>query len=313
MSHKSNSKNNNSRPDTRRQFIKYKVLGGLLGIIGLPFLSFGRDINPTSKGKLFQSKKLSKDANWDEIRRQFSLRDNFAHLNTSSQGPSPTVVVNNIIDTLKNEETRATYNHAIVKQTREKISSLLNTNSDQIAITRNTTEGMNIVARSLALQKGDEVIMSKDEHIGGAAIWIALEKELGIRVVLIDLDYSGKDNLKILKKSLTNKTKVVMLSHITCTTGMILPAKKIVKLCRENRIISVIDGAQAFGAIPIDLGDINPDFYVTSGHKWLFGPKGTGVLFMNRKFLLNNPPHFAGAYSDSKFDLSSKTLDFLDV
>lgn len=315
MSQKSNlkSKSKSNPLDTRRQFIKRKLIGGLFGIVGLPFLSFGRDVYSSQDENATPSKELSDIDNWDEIRNQFSLHKTTIHLNTSSQGPSPDVVVNKIIEKLQKEESTASYKHSIVTKTRLKISSFLNADPDQIAITRNATEGMNIVGRSLNLKRGDEVVMSKDEHIGGAAIWIALEKQIGIKVVLIDLDYSGKNNLKIIKKSLTEKTKVVMVSHITCTTGMILPVKKIADLCREKGIISVIDGAQALGAIPIDLTEINPDFYISSGHKWLFGPKGTGIIFMNKQFLESNPPHYAGAYSDSKFNLASKTLEFLNV
>ncbi len=146
---------------------------------------------------------------------------------------------------------------------------------------------MNTVARSLSLKEGDEVILSKDEHIGGAAIWLALSKEIGITIKLVDLDYSGKNNFNIIKKSVTDKTKVLVLSHVTCTTGMILPVKKIANYCKKKGIISCIDGAQAVGMIPVNITDINPDFYVTSGHKWLFGSKGTGILYINEYFLKN--------------------------
>jgi selenocysteine lyase/cysteine desulfurase len=91
---------------------------------------------------------------------------------------------------------------------------------------------------------------------------------------------------------------------------MKLPAKAIVALCRSKNIYSCIDGAQSLGMFPIDLRDINPDFYASSGHKWLFGPKGTGVLFINKNIIKDIAPVFAGAYTDSKFDLNSLTMEY---
>jgi selenocysteine lyase/cysteine desulfurase len=129
---------------------------------------------------------------------------------------------------------------------------------------------------------------------------------------LVDLDITGKKNLQIIKDTVTSKTKAIAFSHITCTNGMKLPVKEIAAFCKSKNIYSCVDGAQALGMFPIDLTDMNPDFYTSSGHKWLFGPKGTGVLYMNKKWITKLNPVFAGAYTDSKFDLNSLTMEYLE-
>jgi len=298
---------------SRRTFIAKSLFGGLLGIFGIPYLSNGS----TKKNTLPKPKKNTdqnfKNLSWSEIKNEFSLGKNFFHFNTASLGPSPNIVLEKIFEAMRLFAYLGTSKHNRVELTRTKIGKFLNADNELIAITRNSTEGMNIVANSLCLKKGDEVILSKDEHIGGAAPWLALSKEMGIKIKLVELDYSGNKNFENIENSISRKTKVVCISHVTCTTGMILPVKEIVELCKRRNIISCIDGAQAVGMIPVDVKSINPDFYITCGHKWLFGPKGSGVLVMNRAFLTKNRPHFVGAYSDSKFDLGTKTIEYLNI
>ena len=171
---------------------------------------------------------------------------------------------------------------------------------------------MNIIARTLRLKAGDEVIISTHEHVGGAAPWMALQKDLGVVVKLIDLDLEGEKNLQIIKNAVSSKTKAIAFSHITCTNGMKLPVKEIAAFCKSKGIYSCVDGAQALGMFPIDLKDLEVDFYTSSGHKWLYGPKGTGVLYMNQKWVTKLNPVFAGAYSDRTFDLNNLSMEYRD-
>ena len=300
---------------TRRDFIKKKILGGIIYAAGFPFLSFGNEFKAGKPPlKLRGSFKNYDQIDWDSIRSQFTMNYTQYYFNAASLGPSPQVVVDEICETLEYLETKAglrsSDGHTSDFAPHLKIAKFLNTNLDNIAITRNTTEGMNIVARGLPLRSGDEILLTKHEHIGGAAPWIALKNEIGLSIKLIDLDLTGNNNLQIIKDNITEKTKVVSISHITCTTGMCLPIKEIVALCRQNGIYSCIDGAQAIGMIPIDLTAINPDFYVCGGHKWLLGPKGTGILFINDLMLEKHTPTFVGSYSDSKYDLDSLILEY---
>lgn len=293
---------------SRRDFIKKKLFGGFLLASAFPFLP----LKALTKNEVLLSRLAANRSNsdWNSIRKEFTIGANKSYLNTASLGPTPKVVIGAICESLNDLEARTRDGRWILKEVHQKLADFINADLEGIAITRNTTEGINIVANSIKLKEGDEVILTKDEHIGGASAWLLLQQRIGIKVKLVDLDYSGKENLQRIKNAITKQTKVVSFSHLTCTTGMLLPAKDISELCRQNDIYSCVDGAQTLGMIPIDIKDINPDFYVCSGHKWLFGPKGTGVIYMKPSIIKKLSPVFVGAYSDSKFDLQSLTLEY---
>ena len=296
---------------SRRSFIKKNILSGLFLSSAIPLLQANNALK--SESTLPTLKPYTSDYNsidWGNIREQFLFPKEKHYLNTGSLGPSPKVVINTICENIEKLETSTSHGRHQIDETHEKAAKFLNVTTDEIAFTRNATEGLNIAARSLRLKKGDEIIISTHEHVGGASPWMALEKDFGAIVKLIDLDFNGENNLQIIKDNITDKTKVVAFSHITCTTGMKLPAKDIVEFCRSKNIYSCIDGAQSLGMFPIDLRDINPDFYASSGHKWLFGPKGTGLLFINKNIIEHINPVFAGAYTDTKFDLNSLTMEY---
>jgi len=296
---------------SRRSFIKKNILSGLFLSSAVPLLQADNALK--SERIVPVLKPYTSDYNsidWDNIRQQFLFPKEKHYLNTGSLGPSPRVVINTICESIEKLETSVSHGRHEIDETHEKTAKFLNVTADEIAFTRNATEGLNIAARSLRLKAGDEIIITTHEHVGGAAPWLALQKDIGVTIKLIDLDLSGQQNLQLIKDAITTKTKVVAVSHITCTTGMKLPAKAIVDLCRSKNIYSCIDGAQSLGMFPIDLRDINPDFYASSGHKWLFGPKGTGVLFINKNIIEDIAPVFAGAYTDTKFDLNSLTMEY---
>ncbi|WKD84744.1 Isopenicillin N epimerase [Polaribacter huanghezhanensis] len=298
---------------TRRSFLQKSILGGLFYTVGIPFLQANNSIESVNLDSEFKLETNNyNQIDWKKIRAQFLFPKNRQYLNTASLGPSPRMVVNTVCKTIEQLETQCSHGHHLTKKTHQQIAQFLNTSVDEIAVIRNATEGMNIIARTLRLKAGDEVIISTHEHVGGAAPWMALQKDLGIVVKLIDLDVEGEKNLQIIKNAVTSKTKAIAFSHITCTNGMKLPAKEIAAFCRSKNIYSCIDGAQALGMFSIDLTDIQPDFYTSSGHKWLFGPKGTGVFYMHKKWIKKLNPVFVGAYSDSKYDLNSLTMEYRD-
>ena len=297
--------------NTRRSFIKKSFLGGLFICSGWPLIASIKSDEIKKKTFHFQhSKHDYSSINWKEIRAQFPVTNDRKYFNTGSLGPSPQVVIDKVCQNTQLFESAGSEGRSKIKLVREKFADFLNAETEEISFTRNTTEGMNIAARSLPLIKGDEILLTDQEHIGGSAPWLALEKDIGVKVKQVKLDLSGKKNLEILKSSIGPKTKIISFSHVTCTTGMVLPAKEIVDLCRERNIFSVVDGAQSIGLIPIDLKAINPDIYAGSGHKWLYGPSGTGIFYMNRSIIDQCSPNHVGAYTDSKFDLASLSLEY---
>jgi selenocysteine lyase/cysteine desulfurase len=164
---------------------------------------------------------------------------------------------------------------------------------------------MNLVARGLDLKPGDEVLMTTHEHPGGAMPWFGVREDVDIRIRTFDPGPGGEESLQRFEDALGADTRLVMVSHVTCTTGLILPVEEMAPLCRDREIIFVLDGAQAPGQIPVSLDKLGCDFYVASGHKWLLGPKGTGFLYVRDRWLDRWKPSYVGAYSDSGFDLAS--------
>ena len=301
---------NDNNSETRRSFIKTSLLGSLFLSTGL--FTWSCDSSEDEKKEIVKAsvaaQSLETDDDWLKIRNLFNLKNDRTFLNTASIGPTYHSVEEQIISTMRLLNSKITTGHSMVGSVRSKIAKFLNADTTEVAITRNSTEGMNIIAQNLSLKKGDEIILSSHEHIGGAAPWLALKEQLGFTIKVIDISNKNGDVLKTLKDAFTPRTKALSVSHILCTTGEILPVKQIVNLCKEYNIISCIDGAQALGMIPTDLADIDPDFYTTCGHKWLFGPEGSGILYVNKNRLPSCKSHYMGAYSDSEFNLQKQKM-----
>lgn len=247
----------------------------------------------------------SEQEGWEAVRDQFLLEPGYAYLNTAGLGPSPKPVTQACNEAWLELERRCESGHGQRAEVRSRACQLLGCSEDELALTRNATEGMNLVARGLKLRDGDQVVMTTHEHPGGAMPWFGVQEDSEIEISTFEPGSGGDDTLERLNDALTPRTHIVMVSHITCTTGLELPVGEIADLCRQRGIISVIDGAQAVGQIPVDLHGLGCDFYVASGHKWLLGPKGTGVLYVRDEWLDRWRPSYVGAYSDTGFDLAS--------
>ncbi len=309
----SNQMSNSNKPliksksqlSSRRDFIFKKLLGGIFLFTIFPFVRIGSLFSRENKISLY-----GESISFSSLKDAYFIQDSVTHLNTASIGLSPKVVVEEIYSALKDLEKRGRNGDWLLKDTRTVIAEFLGTNAESICFTRNATEGINIAADILPIKEGDEIILTEHEHIGGSAPWIKKAKSLGATIKIIQLDLSGENNLKIFENNISEKTKLIAFSHVTCTTGMILPAKEIVELCKQRGIYSCIDGAQSAGMIDLNIDDINPDFYSCSGYKWLGGPKGTGILYISNRILENFDPACVGANSDVNFDLGTKQIEY---
>jgi len=305
----------------RRGFFKQCAAGAAVAAAG-PAAAFGRRLDPALASAPHRESGALPFADgwraahdererWQITRDQFLLEPGYTYLNTGGLGPSPRSVIQACDEAWRRLELRCETGHGERTGVRERASAFLGCNDDELAITRNATEGMNLVARGLRLRDGDEVVMTTHEHPGGAMPWFAVGEESEISVRTFEPGSGGGDTLGLLSGALTSRTRVVMVSHITCTEGTVLPVAEITDLCRQRGIVSVIDGAQAIGQIPVDLHALGCDFYVASGHKWLLGPKGTGVLYVRDEWLDRWRPSYAGAYSDTGFDLATGGFEWL--
>jgi cysteine desulfurase/selenocysteine lyase len=251
------------------------------------------------------------EAFWQFIRGQFPLSRERAYLNTGGLGASPYAVIDAVKSKMDELEKLSETGHeeTLWKEIKTSAGSLLGCDAEELAFTRNTTEGINIVVNGLPLRQGDEVILTTHEHVGNAFPWLVLRKHAGITLKLFEPSvHSNQENLDRIAALLTKRTRLIAVPHAVTTTGVVLPVKEIAGIARAKKIWFFIDGAQTAGMFPFNLHEIGCDAYATSGHKWLMGPKETGLLYVRREMLDTVQAKFVGAYSDGGFDFLKGTF-----
>jgi isopenicillin-N epimerase len=169
---------------------------------------------------------------------------------------------------------------------RQQLGKYLNADADDVVFVPNATTGINIVARSLSLREGDEVLSTNHEYGACDRIWSFICQKTGAvyKRSTIQLPIISPENVvESLWEGVTAKTQVIFLSHITSPTAQQMPVQEITRRAKEAGILSVIDGAHAPGQIPVDLKDIGADFYAGNLHKWALSPKGAGFLYCRKE------------------------------
>jgi len=174
---------------------------------------------------------------------------------------------------------------SLAEKTRTIAARFLGCDISEMLITTSTTNGMNAVAQGLRLKAGDRILTSDQEHGGGALCWNYFAKYYGVILDTITIP-PGENNaeaiLNSIKENIRKETKLISVSHIFSSTGLRMPIAQISSLARSKGILCVVDGAQAAGAIKVNVKELGCHAYATSGHKWLMGPKGTGLLYVSK-------------------------------
>ncbi|MDA8561843.1 cysteine desulfurase [Gammaproteobacteria bacterium] len=185
----------------------------------------------------------------------------------------------------------------LFEKTRKNVQKFINAKkSCEIIFTSGTTESINLVAYSYGrynFKPLDEVIISAMEHHSNIVPWQILENEIGIKLKIIPISDDGEINLNEYKKLFSAKTKIVSIIHASNVLGTINPIKEMIALAHENKVPVLVDGAQAFPHMTVDVQDLDCDFYTLSAHK-AYGPTGLGVLFGKSEYLDKMPPYKTG-------------------
>jgi len=300
----------------RKQFVQ-SIAGAFAALIGSgSFLSLSSPprshLIPNSSSR-DASIEASDEKFWSIVRDQFPLTHERAYFNTGGLGASPFVVIETVKRKMDEFEGISEVGHteeawAAIK---DKAAHILGSDPSEVTLTSCATEGINIVVDGLPLKRRDEVITTTHEHVGGILAWLARQKFDGIVLKWFEPSTrSREENLERLSRLITSRTRVISISHITTTTGQELPVREIAQIAREKGLWYFLDGAQAAGMKPLNVKEIGCDFYATSGHKWLLGPKRTGLLYVRKELLDTVRPIFVGAYSDNGFDLMTGKVEF---
>ena len=269
--------------------------------------------------------KTKKILDVEQIRKDFPILNRKIHgkqliyLDNAATSQKPRQVIEAIDDYYKNhnanihrsihtlgEEATQKYEEA-----HENVAEFINADSYQnIIFTKNTTESLNLLAYSLTskLKKGDEIVISQMEHHSNFVPWQQLAKQRDLKLKFIKINEEGLLDAKSINENITKKTKIVSITHVSNVLGTINPIQDIAKIAHENGALMIADGAQSAPHMPVDVKNLDVDFYAFSGHKML-GPTGIGVLYGKKELLEEMQPFLYGGemirevrFDDTKFN-----------
>lgn len=217
------------------------------------------------------------------------LPDGYIHLQTGGVGAMPRPVFDATVAAMSAVEfdpAGETYGPGIgrIDKVRDKVGRLLRCEADDVVLTASATAGMFLIAQGLPFRPGDRILTTDHEHPAGRLGWEWAARRYGIAVDVLQISPAAADPQAIVEqfaRAIRPETRVLSFSHILFTTGVRLPAEELCALARERGCLAIVDGAQSAGAMPVDVAAMGCHAYSASGHKWLTGPKGTGLLYLS--------------------------------
>lgn len=239
---------------------------------------------------------------WATIRQAYTASTNIINLNNGGVSPSPKVVQDAVerFNTLSNEAP-SYYMWRVLDKGREglrkKLAGLAGCSEEEIAINRNTTEALDNVIFGLDLERGDEVVLTKQDYPNMINAWKQREKRDGIVLKWVDLELPTESDEYLVQKyseQFSPRTKLVQVNHVINWTGHINPVRKIADKAHAQGIEVLIDGAHSFGHFKFDIPSLGGDYFGTSLHKWLSAPIGSGMLWVKKEKIGKVWPLFPG-------------------
>jgi len=225
---------------------------------------------------------------WRLVRAQFPLEENLIYLNAANVCPASRPVMDRHLEFLRDFHANPSFQNRdkyvpMRESLRSKVAAMLRVTSDEIAITRNTSEGSNLIVTGIDLKAGDEVIITEHNHPSNNDSWKVRAKREGFTVKAVPVQIPARsvdDLISSVERAITPRTKVIAITHLTSTTDLLYPARAIAEIARKHGSYMHLDGAQTFGALDVNLREIGCDSYSTSAHKWAMGPLEAGILYI---------------------------------
>src|SRR2546422_6475230 len=227
---------------------------------------------------------------WREIQQAFTVDRNIINLNNGGVCPSPRVVQDAMrrqldISNMATAYTMWNWLEPEIENVRTRLAMSFGCDREEIAITRNASEALEIAQLGLELKPGDEVLTTDHDYPRMITTWQQRERRDGIKLKMISFPApppSMDDLYQRFERAITPRTRVIHFCHITNLTGQIFPVKKISQMARQRGITTIVDGAHAYAHFPFQRDDLDCDYYGTSLHKWLLAPHGTGFLYVRK-------------------------------
>ena len=221
----------------------------------------------------------------------FAFAPGLVYLQTGSLGPTPRPVMDRAGAAWEQLELNPSFYgygelERAMEVVRARAATFMGCKTDELVITTSTTDGMNRTAQGLTFAPGDRVLTTDQEHPGGRVCWDFVARRCGVVLDIVPIAPQEHDAQVIvdrITRAFTPRTRVLSFSHILSSTGLRMPVAELSALARSRGCIVVVDGAQAVGSGPVDVKALGCHVYATSGHKWLLGPPGTGMLYMSEE------------------------------
>lgn len=280
--------------------------------------------------------------NVEEIRKQFPILNQqvynkpLIYLDNAATTQKPKVMIDALVDYYSNFNANihrgvhflSSHCTQATEDARETVRKFINAkHKHEIIFTRGTTESINLVAQTFArlqLKSGDEIAVTRMEHHSNIIPWQMVCEQYGAKLKVIDIDRYGNIDMQSFTNSLSGRVKLVAFTHVSNTLGTINNVKQLTEMAHSNQIPVLIDGAQAVQHLPVDVQDIDADFYVFSGHK-TYAPTGIGVLYGKEEWLEKLPPWQGGGemiknvsfekttYNELPFKFEAGTPNYIDA
>lgn len=254
---------------------------------------------------------LSGEDYWALVRRQFIFAESAVPMNCANLCPTfqsvadRVVTLSRVVDSDVSFNNRAQFNDTL-KESRAKVAAQIGAAPEEVALTRNTSEGNSIITNGLDFRAGDEIVIWEQNHVTNNEAWDIRAKRFGLKVVRVSvprLPESDEQVVDLFAKACTGRTKILSFTEVSNISGLKLPAKKLAAMARERGIHCHVDGAQSWGAAALDVHDIGCDSLAASAHKWFMGPKEVGILYVRNGRAPNIWPNTIGYTGDIKVEL----------
>lgn len=282
---------------SRRSFIHNSIAVGTL------FPLFSMDFNKDS----YNLKKRNKDENyWKKVAEMYHQNVKFINLESGYFSPSPESVKDYWVNFVNEiNESPSYYMRTRQTEMREKVRKTLadyaGVQTDELILTRNTTESMNIIIQGIKLEKGDEILRTNLEYPNIIQALDMRERRFGTKVRIVDVPIHPKSQQEIVDMvigAVNKKTKVILISHMVFLNGQVFPVKEVCAKAREMGLETIVDGAHSFSHVDMDVSEIGCDYYGSSLHKWLGAPLGNGLLYVKK----GNAERLWPLYGDTAYD-----------
>lgn len=260
---------------------------------------------------MFDVKKIRKD--FPMLNKKNNEGKNFIFFDNASTTYKPRQVIDAVVDYLSNSTAnshRGDYDTAfavdnIVDQTRQVVANFINSEKDEVIFTSGASMSINLVAYGYGikhLKKGDEILLTQAEHASNVLPWFKVAESTGAIITFVPLTEDGHLTIENFKKSISNKTKIVAIAHVTNVLGYLIDLKEITRISHLHGALVVVDGAQSVPHFKTDVKELDIDFLSFSSHKML-GPTGLGILYGKYELLSDMDPLMMGGGMNARFDM----------